>query len=327
MTAPTKENDGRRVAVVAYRMTACIALVLAVFLRTAECRGDEPPKETAKAATVVAMTFNIRFNNPDDGPDAWPYRRDDVARLIVRERPDLLGMQEVLADQVADLAERLKDYDHHGVGRDNGKEKGEFSPIFYRRARFDVQGKGTFWLSETPDKIGSVGWDAALPRIATWLRVRDKASGKEFLVANVHFDHRGDNARVESARLLRRKLAELAGGLAVLLVGDFNAAPDSPPYKAVLESEPVDGKAPPDAGDGKVSGIVFRDARGLVDKPLGPNTTWNGFRRAVDDNRIDHVFVDRRWSAASYAILDEKTASGRFFSDHFPVVVKLRLEQ
>lgn len=294
-----------------------------------EATAVAPEKPDAKTMTTefVAMTFNIRFNNPADGRNAWPRRRDDVAKLIAAERPDVIGMQEALSGQIDDLKERLDDYAWYGVGRDDGKAKGEFAPVFYRRDRFDVLDKGTFWLSETPEKPGSKGWDAALPRIATWLRLRDKQSGGAFLFANVHFDHRGERARLESGRLLRRKLAEIAGDVPVVLVGDFNSTPTSPPYKAIVEGGKDAPTAKNEQGKDAMHQVVFRDAHEVAAKREGPDTTWNGFNRPVDGNRIDHVFVDNGWTVESYRIADGKTADGRFYSDHFPIVAKLRGEK
>ncbi len=287
--------------------------------RDASPSAKSAPETKTMTTELAAMTFNIRFNNPADGKNAWPHRRDDVAKLIARERPDLVGMQEALAGQIDDLKERLADYDWYGVGRDDGKANGEFAPIFYRRDRFDVLDKGTFWLSKTPDEVGSKGWDAALPRIASWLRLRDKKSGQALLFANVHFDHRGGQARLESARLLRRKLLGIAGDAPIVLVGDFNAAPESTPYKALVEGTQSD-----DATDNGKKSAILRDAHGLVEKPEGPNTTWNGFDKPVDGNRIDHVFVDHGWAVTAYRIVDDKTDDGRFYSDHFPIVAKFR---
>lgn len=287
----------------------------------AEATARNAPEERP-VREIAVMTFNIRFDNPADGKNAWPKRRDDVADLIRRQNPDLLGLQEALAGQIDDLRERLGEaYDWYGVGRDDGKTKGEFAPVFFRRERFEALGKGTFWLSETPDKPGVKGWDAALPRVATWLRLKDKSTGRELLLANIHYDHRGEKARLESSRLLRRKLLELAGAVPIVLLGDFNATPDSPPYLAL-----VDAAGFKTDGGGAVEAAVLRDARGLVDKPAGPDTTWNGFEKPVARSRIDHVFVDRHWTVAGYGVVDEQTKDGRFYSDHFPIVARLRGE-
>jgi endonuclease/exonuclease/phosphatase family metal-dependent hydrolase len=304
------------------RCTIAILIAAAAIESPHRSQADEPKAEANadSADTLAVMTFNIRFNNPRDGKNAWPHRRDEVAELIKRQKPDLLGLQEALHGQITDLKERLGDeYEWYGVGRDDGKEKGEFAPVFFRRERFEVESKGSFWLSETPDKIGSIGWDAALPRVATWLKVKDKTTGKTLLFANVHFDHQGDQARRESARLLRRKLLVLAGEAPIALVGDFNATPNSTPHKALIGDDEL--KAPDGTAE---SAAVLRDAYGLVEKPAGPNTTWNGFRKASDGARIDHVLVDRHWTALSYAVIDETTKDGRFYSDHFPIVAKIR---
>jgi endonuclease/exonuclease/phosphatase family metal-dependent hydrolase len=312
------------------RECACVRFVVALIIVATtlvipqRLRAEEP-QANAKAdpaGELAVMTFNIRYDNPGDGKNAWPHRRDDVAEFIKRQQPDLLGLQEALHGQIADLKERLGDaYDWYGVGRDDGKEKGEFAPVFFRRARFEIQDKGSFWLSETPDKIGSKGWDAALPRVATWLKLKDKTTDKPLLFANVHFDHRGQQARRDSARLMRRKLLELAGDAPIVLVGDFNATPDSSPHAALVDKANLKS-----AEKEPVTAAVFRDARDLVAKPAGPDSTWNGFVKTSKGARIDHVFVDRHWKVASYAVFDERTKDGRFYSDHYPIVVKVRTE-
>jgi endonuclease/exonuclease/phosphatase family metal-dependent hydrolase len=307
---------------VGIRFAVALAITATLLAMVQRLPAKAPPTDAQADAArdLTVMTFNIRFNNPRDGKNAWPHRRDEVAELIKRQKPDLLGLQEALHGQITDLKERLGDeYEWYGVGRDDGKEKGEFAPVFFRRERFEVESKGSFWLSETPDKIGSIGWDAALPRVATWLKVKDKTTGKTLLFANVHFDHQGDQARRESARLLRRKLLVLAGEAPIALVGDFNATPNSTPHKALIGDDEL--KAPDGTAE---SAAVLRDAYGLVEKPAGPNTTWNGFQKASDGARIDHVLVDRHWTVDSYGVLDETMKDGRFYSDHFPIVAKIR---
>ena len=153
------------------------------------------------------MTYNIRFDNPDDGDNRWDKRKEFLADQIRSQEPDVLGIQEGLLHQVAFLAESLPDYEYVGVGRDDGKKKGEF----YNSRKLRLTDSGTFWLSETPSKV-SVGWDAALPRICTWARFLPAAGGKSLVVFNTHFDHKGAKARYESARLILRKIAEITGG-------------------------------------------------------------------------------------------------------------------
>src|SRR5262249_5421764 len=157
----------------------------------------------------------------------------------------------------------------YGVGRDDGKNAGEFSPIFFRKNRFDLIDKSTIWLSPTPDEVGSQGWDAALPRIASWLTLKDRESDAIFFVINTHFDHRGAQARAESAMLLVRSLREKFSEHPVILTGDFNTKPNTPPYNALIGS---------DAGGRR----VFLDSyEHSARKPDGPKSTWNGFKKIV----------------------------------------------
>ena len=160
------------------------------------------------AGSLTVMSFNVRYGTADDGDDAWPHRRGHVVATITAAGPDLLGTQECLAFQREELAAALPAFAVIGVGRDDGNEAGEMCASFYRRDRFDLLDHGTFWLSETPDEVASRGWDAALPRIATWLRLRDRPSGRELLWLNTHFDHRGAEARLESLTLLHRWLQQ-----------------------------------------------------------------------------------------------------------------------
>jgi endonuclease/exonuclease/phosphatase family metal-dependent hydrolase len=255
---------------------------------------------------VKVMSFNIRYNNKADGENAWPNRKDWVAEIVNREQPDVLGLQEAQAGQIKDLEPRLKDYAWSGVGRDDGKDRGEFVPIFYRRDRFEVLDKGQFWLSEKPNEAGSKGWDAAITRLVTWLKLKDKTSERTFFVANTHYDHIGPTARHESAKLILEKFPQLAGDLPVILTGDFNSSLGSAPYKTIT-------------GKDAASTWFLVDARvASQTKPKGPDSTWNGFRKIQPGQQIDFIFT-RGLKCASYEVLtDEK--DGKFPSDHLPVV-------
>jgi endonuclease/exonuclease/phosphatase family metal-dependent hydrolase len=219
--------------------------------------------------------------------------------------------------QVEDLENRLPQYAWHGVGRADGKQGGEYSPIFYLRDRFEVREEGTFWLSETPDNAGSVGWDAALPRIVTWVLLEDETDGngqRSLLVLNTHFDHRGVTARQRSAELIVEKLAELPSADAVVVMGDFNFLPDTPPYEVLDGHEVANG------------GFQLRDAIAIsASEPTGPDSTWNAFRQIAPGRRIDFVFVGGNLQVASHDILDPRH-EGRFLSDHLPVRVDLKWE-
>ena len=178
-------------------------------------------------AKVDVMSFNIRLDHVADSLNNWKYRKDAAAQMIAYYTPDVVGMQEVLKNQLDDLKNRLPQYTALGVGRADGKEKGEYCSLFYKTDRFDLVKSGYFGLSETPDSIGIKGWDAACERIVTWAVLKDKVSGKELAAFNTHFDHIGKVARRESAVLLLAKIREIASDLPVVITGDFNGTVDS----------------------------------------------------------------------------------------------------
>jgi endonuclease/exonuclease/phosphatase family metal-dependent hydrolase len=252
------------------------------------------------------MTFNIRLNLASDGPNAWPHRKEAVASMIRFHRADLIGVQEALPDQLRDLDALLPQLGRFGVGR-TADRSGEHSAIFYRQDRFDVLAQDTFWLSETPDVPGVKGWDAAYERIVTWGKIRDRLTGTTFFHFNTHFDHIGQQARRESARLLAAKIAEIAGNTApVIVTGDFNDVVDSDAYRILTA-----------AG--------LRDAFTTARAPHhGPTSTWNAFRAIEPGRRIDFIFVRGDAAVLQHAILSD-TFDGRFPSDHLPVVVDVGL--
>lgn len=260
---------------------------------------------------IRAMTYNIRLDLASDGANAWPHRRAMVAALIRHEAPDLLGMQEVLIGQKRDLEQALPEYAMVGVARDDGKERGEFSPLAYRSDRFALIDSGTFWLSETPATPGK-GWDAAYPRIASWAILRDRTGSRTIRVVNTHFDHVGVVAKRESAALLSRWLRQGSRArLPTILLGDLNSTPDDPGYQ-LLAAE--------------ASGL--RDAR-LASRtpPYGPPGTFNAFN--IDSNApspIDHIFVSGGFMVNRYSVVTQHWG-GRLPSDHYPVVVALSLNR
>ena len=254
------------------------------------------------------ITFNIRYNTPNDGINAWPNRIEMVTGLIKFHDPDIFGMQEALIGQIEDVQNNLSEYEWFGVGRDDGKKAGEFSPIFYKKANFILLKHGTFWLSETPD-VPSKGWDAALNRIISWGRFQSKVTGKQFLVLNTHFDHIGVEARKNSARLIQKKIEEMTEGknLPVILTGDFNLTPDQEPI-IILKK-------------------YLSDSREVTEeKPYGPVGTFNSFDwNAPMENRIDYIFVHGEIKVLKYAVLTD-SKDQRFPSDHLPVFAKVQLK-
>jgi endonuclease/exonuclease/phosphatase family metal-dependent hydrolase len=296
------------------RATAILA-TLATSLSTGGCgatgagpAGDTPAAQTAardRRPVLRLMTYNIRFDNPADGDDAWPHRKERLIAQIRFHQPDVLGVQEAMPHQVEDLASRLPGYRWLGQGRGGGN-KGELSAIFYRAARLELLEGDTFWLSETPDIPGSKGWDADLPRIVTWARLRDRETDRRFFFFNTHFDHKGARARLESARLLTARIAEMAKRVPVVVTGDFNLEPSAEPF-AILAGALRHARQSAEAGH------------------HGPTGTFSGFR--VTDSplpEIDYIFVSGGVKVLTHGTLAEANA-GRYPSDHLPILATVRL--
>jgi len=267
----------------------CLLLSAAVFAQK---------KETP----INIITYNIRYNNPGDGVNAWPNRKDNVKALVKFHDADILCVQEALAEQFDALSENT-DFDFVGVGRDDGKRKGEFSAIFFDKTRFDKKDGGTFWLSETSD-VPSKGWDAVLPRICSWVKLFDKLNKKEFIVFNTHYDHVGVKARIESAKLIKQKIQEIAPKLPVVYTGDLNVTPETDAI-ATIKS-------------------FLQDAKEITtEPPYGPTGTFNNFDFNSElKNRIDYVFVNKGFKVQKFAVLSD-SKDKKYFSDHLPVFVRL----
>lgn len=256
------------------------------------------------------MTFNIRYDNPDDNLNNWKYRKEEAVKLILSEKIDILGAQEVLVNQLKDISKKLPEYAVIGVGREDGKEKGEFSPIFYKKGKFTVVKSGYFWLSKTPEKP-SKGWDAVCERIATWAEFKDNITGKKVFVLNTHFDHLGTVARKESVALIKQKVALLRTGLPQVIMGDFNAEPESSVIKKMLVA---------------TDSITLFDSKSVASKVYGSDWTFNGFGTIPIKERkiIDYIFVNKEISVNKYYVSAE-TVNGVFLSDHAPVFIKVSL--
>lgn len=267
----------------------------------------------APAAPLRVMSFNIRYANKADGADAWSQRTELFFATVNAFGPDLIGFQEVIAVQHDALTARLTDYGFAGVARDDGKRKGEWSPIAYRKSRFTAVDQGNFWLSETPEVIGSKSWDAAITRICSWVRLRETATGREFLFANTHFDHKGVVARQEASRLISARLPLIAAGLPAILTGDLNIDEDNPAY-AVL-TRPTAPNA-----------IRWIDAFRAVHPTRTPDElTFTAFKGGTVGSRIDFIFHTADFTATAAAI-DRTSRDGRYPSDHYPVTAVLRLK-
>lgn len=265
----------------------------------------------ASAQDIHVMTFNIRLNTSYDSLNAWPYRKDKVASQVLFHGIHLLGVQEALHDQMVDLRERLPRFKSLGGGRDDGKEKGEYSAIFYDTTRLQVLATGMFWLSETPDVPGSKSWDAAITRMVTWARFKDRKTRKVFYAFNTHFDHIGQVARRESAHLLLNKVKEIAGNVPAVITGDFNAQPADEPVQVIVNANDP---------------LHLTDSKTVSATPhYGPTGTFNAFKaKEVNDDPIDYIFLKGKWKVARHATISQ-TWGGRFASDHFAVLAVLSL--
>tara|TARA_R110002050_G_scaffold274106_2_gene418387 strand:+ start:22390 stop:23232 length:843 start_codon:yes stop_codon:yes gene_type:complete len=261
----------------------------------------------AVAQEMNVMTYNIRYNNPEDGENVWSNRKEFVCQLIQFHEPDVFGLQEAMVDQVHDIAETLPQYSWVGVGRIDGKEEGEYSPVFFNAEKYKLLGSGNFWLANDCTKP-SFGWDAACIRVCTWTLLSENHSKQKFMVFNTHFDHVGDVAREESAKLVIEKIKEInTKNLPIILTGDFNLFDDSAPIKTI-KTELLDSK--------EIS----------AQKPYGPEGTFNGFDFTNPlERRIDYIFVNDQVEVKKYAVLSD-SKNLHYPSDHLPVFTEIRLK-
>ncbi|WP_455497769.1 endonuclease/exonuclease/phosphatase family protein [Coprobacter sp.] len=286
-----------------------------------------------QAQMMTVGTYNVRYHNSNDSiaGNGWYQRLPYICGLIRTNGFDIFGSQEVLADQLKDLLNGLPGYAYIGVGRDDGKEEGEFAPIFYKKDRFDLLKNGQFWLSIVTDRPNK-GWDAVLPRICTWGKFRDKITKKNFWFFNLHMDHVGVQARNESSKLVLRKIKEMCGNETIFLTGDFNVDQTHENYRILNNSG------------------ILKDAYEAAGICYAPNGTFNNFDPNLKtDSRIDHIFVSMPVTVKTYAVLtdtyrtpnadsEKAIKSGNFPkevslhkyvartpSDHFPVKITLQL--
>jgi len=258
------------------------------------------------AQNIHVISYNIRYNNAGDGINAWPNRSQSVSALLEFYQTDVFGLQEALIGQIEDIHSQLPKMKWIGVGRDDGKKSGEFSPIFYNAEKFTAKKQGWFWLSETPDKPG-LGWDAACNRICTWVLLETIKSDRKFMVFNTHFDHQGLKARTESANLILQKIKELnPSKLPTILTGDFNPTPENEPIVVITKE--------------------LKDSRSISKKaPYGPVGTFNGFDfNSKLKDRIDFIFVSPEIEVKQYGVLTD-SKDQHYYSDHLPVFVNLDL--
>ena len=283
------------------------------------------------AQEMLVGTYNIRYKNNDDSlkGDAWSKRCQVICDQVNFMAPAVLGTQEVLHAQLGDMMKRLDGYDYIGVGRDDGKEQGEYAAILYKKDRLQLLDKGNFWLNETPD-VPRLGWDAACIRICTWGRFKDCQTTNEFYFFNLHMDHVGTTARREGARLVLRKISEIAHGEPVVLTGDFNVDQTDEIYDILT-------------GAG-----MLKDSYACAPVRFAENGTFNSFNpHRRTQSRIDHVFVSPSTEVKAYGMLTDhywvprqaedikgngaseelsfQEATIHLPSDHYPVFVRIHL--
>lgn len=257
---------------------------------------------------LKVMTYNIRLSLESDKENAWDKRKDDALALMSYYHPDYFGVQEAVPQQMVDIKTNLKDYDYVGVGRDDGKNQGEYSAIFYDKNKLEVVKSGTFWLSETPEKP-SKGWDAAYNRVCTYAFFKIKKSGKKFLAMNLHFDHVGDVARVNSSKLILEKIKELnPQNLPLTLTGDFNLTEDTEPIKIISKS---------------LDNVYYHSK-----KPhYGPKGTFTAFDvNTVPKERIDYIFV-KDFEVHSNRTINDRRENLLYPSDHFPILAEISFKK
>lgn len=269
---------------------------------------------TLQAQTLYVGEFNIRNANDKDAKagNGWERRCPVVCNIFRIENFDIFGAQEVYHSQLEDLCEALPQYGYVGVGRDDGKQAGEYAPIFYKKDRIKCLSSGAFWLSETPDVVGSKGWDAKYPRVCTWGQFKDLKSGKKFWMFNLHLDHKGVEARKQSCHLVLAKVKEMCGNQPYILMGDFNVDQKNEIYGILADSG------------------VFHDSFETAAVRFAETGSMNFFKvNYKTDLRIDHVFLSPKLKALDYAVLtysywtevEPDVYEQRLPSDHYPVGV------
>ena len=263
--------------------------------------------ETAPTEPLTVMSFNVRYGTANDGPDAWELRKDFLVETIAKHAPAILGTQECLDFQAEYMATHLPGYAWIGLGREEDGG-GEMTAILYQKVLLLPLETGHFWLSDSPGTPGSKSWDSSLPRIATWVKFHHRPTGRQFYYYNTHLDHRGAQARLESARLIAARMASLHLGEPVILTGDFNAAGgSSEPWKALIDGGLTD---------------LWESAQ----ERKGEANTWNGFNipAPAEHRRIDWIFATPGVTALTCEI-DAIQKDGRFPSDHMPVIARILL--
>ena len=277
-----------------------ITLVVAALLSMLPCISSA--QEQDREYDLKVMSYNIRMGSAKDGTNSWEFRYPATALMLEDQKPDVFGVQEAFNYQIRFIEDNFEDYDCVGVGRDDGKQKGEFMSIFWNKKTVKMIKWGTFWLSETPEKP-SMGWDAACKRTATWALMKDKKTGKQFYFVNTHLDHRGTEARKKGLELIVSRIAEInPKGYPMVLTGDFNVKPDNAALKDL-------------------------DTKMQSARKIAPRTdnhpTFNNWGKIKPDMVIDYIYVSGFSACPEYHTVTEKYGTWKYVSDHYPIAAKL----
>lgn len=255
---------------------------------------------TTYETELKVMTFNIRYGTANDGENSWKYRKDILIEVIREANPDLLSLQEALDFQISEILDELPGYSYLGVGRDDGKNRGEFSAVLYAKDRFIVDTTETFWFSDTPNIPGSISWEASLPRICSWGLLFDKFSKKQLYIYNVHLDHQSQISREKSVEMLVRKIQSGKIRLPVIVTGDFNCGETNAAIQRIISAGLID---------------TYRK----LNPPKLDEGTFNGFKGDRYGDKIDYIFASNEFEIIS-AKIDYTSKDGKYPSDHFPVI-------
>ena len=278
---------------------------MAIFL--AGCSHDnESGKAKQQSEVWKATTINIKWDDPNEGNNRWDLRKSDLVNFIQYEQPLILGLQEALYHQLQYLDSALVNYGWVGVGRDAGDLSGEFCPILVDTTVFQINASGTFWLSETPESP-SKGWDAALPRIATYAALTHLERNEKLFVLNTHFDHMGQQARNESVKVIQYQLKDLVDHDQIIVMGDLNLEPNTSAIRSLVNSG-------------------WQDAYHAAQVRFGPEATFNGYQYEKSlSRRIDYIFLSQTFKVLKYKV-SSNMIEQRYLSDHFPVTVVFELK-
>ena len=262
---------------------------------------------TADSKNFRIMSFNIRLVTPDDGKNIWYNRSNEVCKFIQKQAPDVFGLQEATQIQMDDISRQLTDYGFVGWGRDDGKQKGEYSPVFFDKTKYRLVKSGVFWLSETPDEV-SFGWDAVCRRTCSWVVLQDLKTGNSFVFADTHLDHKGKEARTRGAMLIKERLSRIAGNIPMMITGDFNVTDQSEAYTTMLTRF-----------------FPLADAYKAAQKREGLKASFHNWGKIPEKEGdiIDFIFLSPSIKVKKATIYDSSLGDGYFLSDHHPIIADL----